>query len=331
MLGVVQRIEMAPLGSVAWLNVSRETANDWPLTVRTGPLGLKITPLPNSHDAFYFRGARIRAMRCVLSAATVNGAELRRSARVEPVESENTAQILIRVAGPGSVFDARASFAGAELQVIRSGREIRADFETNSHICTLNVQQSALGIEPDALATMTDGIYTVTAMQAQLLRSAVALLVPGADDAPLPSVVAAVDRYLASLATLLLRTAVRGTAIGEHARLGSVRSRTEAIIFAQAADPLLTPASIAAQLNISLRQLYRAFDGVQSPAARIRDRRLAQAAELLGSHLSSAHVENVAQQCGFVSAEYFSRVFRREYGLSPRAYRAAQRDIVVSR
>ena len=45
--------------------------------------------------------------------------------------------------------------------------------------------------------------------------------------------------------------------------------RTDAIIYEQAADPNLTPATIAAQLNISLRQLYRAFNGTESPAARI--------------------------------------------------------------
>jgi AraC-like DNA-binding protein len=37
-------------------------------------------------------------------------------------------------------------------------------------------------------------------------------------------------------------------------------------------------------------------------------------------------VDKIAQECGFVSAEYFSRAFRREFGLSPRAYRSAHRD-----
>jgi len=40
-------------------------------------------------------------------------------------------------------------------------------------------------------------------------------------------------------------------------------------------------------------------------------------------------VEQVAQECGFPSAEYFSRAFRRECGLSPRAYRAAHRDRIA--
>ena len=78
-------------------------------------------------------------------------------------------------------------------------------------------------------------------------------------------------------------------------------------------------------MNVSLRQLYRAFTGSESPAARIRRRRLEHAAEMLTSRAPSIQVERVAQECGFVSAEYFSRAFRREYGMSPRAYRSAHR------
>lgn len=324
MLGIVQRIEMAPAGAVAWLDVSRETAHDWPMTVRTGPLGLQITPL-NNKDSFYFRGARIRGLHSVLTASTVNGAELRRRARVQNVASENTTQMLIRIPGQGSVFDAMTDFDGAELMVIPAGREVAAEFRTNSHVCTLNIQQAALGIEPEVLSAMHDGTYIVTHLQSQLIKSAIALLLPGAHASLLTANVPAIDLYLGGLAALLLRTAVPAR-VEEYERLSMIRSRTEAIILTQASDADLTPAAIAGQLAISLRQLYRAFDGVESPAARIRHRRLALAAELLVSRASLAHVDAVAQQCGFVSAEYFSRAFRREYGLSPRAYRRANRD-----
>ena len=63
------------------------------------------------------------------------------------------------------------------------------------------------------------------------------------------------------------------------------RMRTDAIIYEQATDPNLTPAAIATQLNISLRQLYRAFSGAESPAARIRRRRLERAAEILAARV----------------------------------------------
>jgi AraC-like DNA-binding protein len=134
-----------------------------------------------------------------------------------------------------------------------------------------------------------------------------------------------VDRYLAALAGLVLRTCVRKPT-GELAQMELIRARTDAIILEQAADPRLTPGSIASQLSVSLRQLYRAFSGTDSPAARIRRRRLERAAELLTAGPEGGNVEQIAKECGFASAEYFSRAFRREFGLSPRAYRSTHRE-----
>jgi|KBSSwiStaDraftv2_1062776.scaffolds.fasta_scaffold04172_3 AraC-like DNA-binding protein len=315
-------------GPVAWLDVSSRSAADWPVSIRTGPLGLQIMPLPGARDSFFFRGGRIRGLRCVFTAATVNGAELRRSARVQPDAADNTTQVLIRMSAGGSVLDDEAHFRGARMRVISAGREVSEEFSTNSHICTLNVQQAALGIPPETLAALTDHLFVVSPAQSAMLRSAIGLL-SESDPLELGRNLQAVDRYLASLAALLLRTAVP-THRDEPERLGTVRSRTEAIIHARAADPELTPAILAAQLQVSLRQLYRAFDGTESPAARIRHRRLELAAELLVGSGSMPPVEAVAQKCGFASAEYFSRAFRREFGLSPRAYRSANRDSIVS-
>lgn len=311
-------------GPVAWLDLSSRTAEDWPLTIRTGPLGLQITPLPGARDTFLFRGGRIRGMRAVFTAATVNGAELRRTARVQHVAGDNTTQLLIRLPAQGSVLDESSHFHGARMRVIAAGQEVNEEFLTNSHICTLNVQQAALTLEPDLLVGMVDQVYTVTAAQSVMLRSAVALLAE-ADPTGLGTNLKAVDRYLAAMASLLLGTAVQA-GDEESQLLGMIRSRSDAIIHARAADPDLSPATLASQLQVSLRQLYRAFDGRESPAARIRRRRLEMAAEMviLGSVMPSVDV--LAQRCGFASAEYFSRAFRREFGLSPRAYRTAQRD-----
>jgi AraC-like DNA-binding protein len=47
---------------------------------------------------------------------------------------------------------------------------------------------------------------------------------------------------------------------------------------------------------------------------------------MLAARSPQPQVERVAQECGFASAEYFSRAFRREFGISPRAYRSAHRE-----
>jgi AraC-like DNA-binding protein len=311
---------------VAWLDVSAQTADSWPGRIRTGPLGLQIAPLAGARAPYFFKGARLRGARCIWSASTVSGAELSRRPR-QPAGGpvEGAVHILVRAECAGSVFDPVGQLTRGTVRVVEPAAEIRELFAGNTHLFTLNLQRGTLGVEPASLADMLGQSYDLTRFQAQLLRSAVGLLLGGADEFGSSATLVGVDRYLGALGGLLLRTAVRqpGTEIEQ---MEAIRARTDTIIFEQAGDPLLSPASIAGQLNISLRQLYRAFSGAESPAARIRRRRLEHAAELLAARSAPAHVDKIAQECGFVSAEYFSRAFRREFGLSPRAYRSAHRD-----
>jgi len=222
------------------------------------------------------------------------------------------------------VFDPVGT-SGGIMRVFDPADEIAEQFGANTHLFTLNVPLAAIGLDVGTLRDMREHAYDLTAFQTQLLRAAVGLLLVGGDELNTSASLIGVDRYLAALGGLLLRTAVRKPG-PEVAQIEQVRMRTDAIIYEQAADPNLSPATIAAQLNISLRQLYRAFNGTESPAARIRRRRLERAAEILAARSGPGHVEAVALECGFASAEYFSRAFRREFGLSPRAYRSAHRD-----
>jgi AraC-like DNA-binding protein len=319
------RYEVPTPGAVAWLDVSADNPDTWNGRRRTGPLGLQIGPLRHVRAPYFFKGARLRGTRCIWSASTVSGAELYRGPRSQvSTLFEGAVQILARADGGGSVFDPIGVSAGV-LRVFEAADEITEQFVANTHLYTLNVPLAMIGIEPGAIRDMREHAYELTPFQSQLLRSAVGLLRVGGDELASASSLVGVDRYLAAFAALLLRTAVPKPT-PDLAQVEQVRLRTDAIIYEQAADPNLTPAAIAAQLNISLRQLYRAFNGTESPAARIRRRRLERAAEILAARSGPGHVERVALECGFASAEYFSRAFRREFGLSPRAYRSAHRE-----
>jgi AraC-like DNA-binding protein len=319
------RFDVPPAGAVAWLDVSADNPDTWTGRLRTGPLGMQISPLRNGRAPYFFKGGRLRGTRCIWSASTLSGAELYRPARpAGPACFDGGVHLLARVDGGGSVFDPVGLAAGV-LRVYDPSDEIAEQFTGNTHLYTLNIPLAAMGIDAATIREMRDRAYDLTPFQSQLLRAAVGLLMVGGDELNTSSSLIGVDRYLASLAALLLRTAVR-RAGPELAQAEQVRLRTDAIIYEQAVDPNLTPATIAGQLNISLRQLYRAFNGTESPAARIRRRRLERAAEILAARSGPGHVERVAMECGFASAEYFSRAFRREFGLSPRAYRSAHRD-----
>jgi len=325
MVEVLGRFDVPPAGAVAWLDVSADNPDTFSGRLRTGPLGLQISPLRSGRAPYFFKGARLRGTRCTWSASTLSGCELFRPARpggAGPFESG--VHVYARIEGGGSVFDPVGS-SGGIMRVCDAGDEIAEQFGANTHLFTLNVPLAAMGMDAGVLRDMRDHAYDLTPFQTQLLRAAVGLLLVGGDELHTSSSLIGVDRYLAALAALLLRTAVRKPG-PEVAQIEQVRLRTDAIIYEQAADPNLSPATIAAQLNISLRQLYRAFNGTESPAARIRRRRLERAAEILAARSGPGHVEAVALECGFASAEYFSRAFRREFGLSPRAYRSTHRD-----
>jgi len=79
---------------------------------------------------------------------------------------------------------------------------------------------------------------------------------------------------------------------------------------------------LAEHVGVSRSQLYRAFETRfdQSPQAFLQQYRIREAAALLTS--TDLSVEEVAASTGFRDPLYFSRVFRREKGRSPRTYRA---------
>jgi AraC-like DNA-binding protein len=327
MIEATPRFDMPAPGAVGWLDVSADNPDTWVGRWRTGPLGMQIAPMRHSRAPFGFHGARLRGTRCIWSASTISGAVLSRGPRTPgPAGFENGIHLLARVTASGSVFEGSGEGAGV-LRVYDPPDEIVEQFDGNTHLYTLNIPRAALGIDPSTVLQMRGTTYELTTFQRQVLRSALGLLEAKEDDLSSGSSLVGLDRYLAALAGLLLRTAVRRPP-KEQAQSENLRVRADAIIYEQSADPELTPAVIAAQLNVSLRHLYRAFNGIESPAARIRRRRLERAAEILSAHATpgSGQVERVALECGFASAEYFSRAFRREFGLSPRAYRAAHRE-----
>lgn len=319
------RYDIPQPGAVARLDISPDNPDAWNGRLRTGPLGMQIAAMRYGRAPYFFKGARLRGTRCIWSASTVSGADLYRPPRSAiPAPFDAGIHIIARIEGSGSVFDPLDQLAGT-MRIYEPGDEIVEQFPTNTHLYTLAIPIGAMGIDVTTIRGLRDATFDLTGFQIQLLRGAVGLLVTSGDDLRTASSLVGVDRYLAALAALLLRTAVPKP-VPDLAQVEQVRMRTDAIVYEQATDPNLTPAAIAAQLNISLRQLYRAFNGTESPAARIRRRRLERAAEILAGRAGPGQVEKVALECGFASAEYFSRAFRREFGMSPRAYRSAHRD-----
>ncbi|WP_445227882.1 AraC-like ligand-binding domain-containing protein [Corynebacterium sp. H130] len=87
--------------------------------------------------------------------------------------------------------------------------------------------------------------------------------------------------------------------------------------------PDLSPATIAAALYVSVRHLHAQFasQGL-TVSAYVRDRRLERIrADLANPALSSRSITSVCADYGINDASYFSRIFKNQYGHSPREFR----------
>ncbi|MEV0776616.1 helix-turn-helix domain-containing protein [Streptomyces sp. NPDC050428] len=94
-------------------------------------------------------------------------------------------------------------------------------------------------------------------------------------------------------------------------------------IRAHLADPNLSAAQIAAAHDISVRHLYAVLSrsGI-SLGDWIRTRRLAECRqELAGPNGRLRTIAAIGRNWGFVDATHFSKMFKRTYGISPRAWR----------
>jgi len=106
---------------------------------------------------------------------------------------------------------------------------------------------------------------------------------------------------------------------------GSLVLRVREYVRTHLADRDLSATTIAAAHHVSVRHLYaeleRAGVGLQDT---IRALRLQECRRALRDP-ASAHltVSGIGARWGFVDASHFGRVFRREYGMTPREWRAA--------
>ena len=101
--------------------------------------------------------------------------------------------------------------------------------------------------------------------------------------------------------------------------------RTSELIDARISDPELDIPQLCTELGISRSLFYTKFKSLtgMTPSAFILNYRLKHAAALLTAqpHLS---VTEVADQTGFTTTVYFSRCFKKQFGVPPQKYRSAE-------
>ncbi|MFD7027393.1 helix-turn-helix domain-containing protein [Streptomyces sp. NPDC059917] len=92
------------------------------------------------------------------------------------------------------------------------------------------------------------------------------------------------------------------------------------------ADPELSPALLARELNVSVRTLHRAFAAVgEQVSTYIRHRRLHEARLTLVSPSGRLSVSELAAHWQFADGSHFTRAFKKHYGQTPTEYARSAR------
>lgn len=138
------------------------------------------------------------------------------------------------------------------------------------------------------------------------------------------------EQWQALLLSHLVRLGAGADAMpnGHDARRTALTGATLRRLFAHVEDHLaerLTLRAMAAIAHLSPDHFLRAFKQAvgQTPHQYVLNRRLLRAQELLTR--SKQPVAEVAREAGFRGASHFSAAFRREYGVTPSAWRVQQR------
>lgn len=133
----------------------------------------------------------------------------------------------------------------------------------------------------------------------------------------------AVGRHLLDLLAISLdATPEAGAAIVSRGS-AALLARIKAYLGDNLADPALTPAKIAAAHNISTRHLHRLFhEHGDSVGSAIRRGRLERChADLEDPRQRARSITEIALRWGFNDSAHFSRAFRLQFGVPPRALR----------
>lgn len=172
---------------------------------------------------------------------------------------------------------------------------------------------------PDPQALLARPVDTRQGWAAPLGALLETLLAGGLDDAPLPRPLIAEQ-----IGSLLALACGFHEAEGNSRHRGQLARRILGRIESAYADPDISPESVAAEAGISKRYLQALLAGSgTSFVAELNAVRLDRASELLGHPAARGlSVAEVAYRSGFLDPGYFTRLFRKRFGITPREWRA---------
>lgn len=168
-------------------------------------------------------------------------------------------------------------------------------------------------------ATRSSKVEASDAALAFLANYAVLLhrSLPDLREGDVPHIVAATsDLFTATLAPSPGRLA---EAQGAMDAVGT--ARIAKIIMERLADPNLTPEKLCRAVGVSRSRLYRIFEPAGGISNYVRRKRLLKTRDALADSLDRRSISGIAEAWGFTDASAYSRMFKSEFGMSPKEAR----------
>ncbi|MGW5264796.1 AraC-like ligand-binding domain-containing protein [Microbispora sp. NPDC004025] len=243
-------------------------------------------------------------------------------------------QLHIILEGGGRMTQAGrdAVFHAGQMLLLDSSRPLRmwrgADGDPAKSLI-VQFPRAALGLRAGVVGRLAAAPFPIRPGITGVLAGHLRHLADNAGDLTTPDA-----RAVAAVTLDLIAAAYAGQfdaddALTPEARRQALLSLIHDFIRRRLGDPGLTPETIAAAHQISVRHLYTLFaEQGLTVAAWIRRCRLEQChRDLADPRRRSLPIQSVAARWGFTDAATFSRAFRAAYGMSPRDHRdLAARD-----
>jgi AraC-like DNA-binding protein len=208
-----------------------------------------------------------------------------------------------------------------EMVLFDSSRPLRARFQASSHVL-VRLPRSVMPIPVKSVHGLLMRNFPSDQGIGSVLSACLRQVVAGTSRYTAVEVVRLAGITLDLLFTLLAHEA---EAVRFVPPPQALLARIDAFIRRNLADPALSPATVAAAHHISVRYLYRLFEGREVTVATwIRNLRLDHCRRDLET--DDRPVNAVGARWGFPAAAHFSRTFRAHFGLSPAEYRRTVRQ-----
>lgn len=130
-----------------------------------------------------------------------------------------------------------------------------------------------------------------------------------------------VEKYLELMSNTSHNSHNFNDKLDSDANLSYLQAITD-IIYSEIKNPELSSTLIAEKMSVSVSQLNRKMNGItgKSTISYILQVKLNKAKRLLNDNTQNLSMLDIAVACGFYDANYFSRVFKKEFGVSPSQY-----------